>query len=116
MLDFLTAVSGVADGLDEIDVSYFASKPITYLANYSTYREVIQLLGPIQMKNYFTKIADFNTIAIFDNDTIIGFSKNVLQSKNSEQIQKEFNNEGVVIGAKSIKSSAYDASGFTINV
>jgi len=116
MLDFLTAVSGVADGLDEIDISYFANKPITYLVNFPTYREVIQLLGPIQMKNYFTKIADFNTIAIFDNDTIIGFNRDVLQSKNSEQIQKEFTKEGVVIGAKSIRTSAYDAAGFTINV
>ena len=116
MLEFLNAVSGVADGLDEVDTRYFSRKPITYLEKFPTYRELVQLIGPIQMKNYFTKIADFNTIAIFDRDKIIGFNRDVLQKKNSEQIQKEFNREGVIIKPKSVKTSAYDAAGFTINV
>jgi len=116
MLDFLSAVSGVPSGLDNLDIKYFAKRPISDLKKYPTYRELIQLLGPIQMKNYFTKIADFNTIAIFDNDIIIGFSRDILQRKTSVQIQKEFANSGVIIGAKPAGGSAYDASGFTINV
>jgi hypothetical protein len=117
MVDFLNTISGVREGVDHPDGRFFANKSLEYLrTNYPTYKDLIQLLGPIQMKSYFHKVAKFHTIAIFENETIIGFNKDVLWKKNSYKIQREFAAAGVEIMPKSGAGYAYDAAGYTINI
>ena len=117
MVDFLNTISGVREGVDHPDGRFFANKSLEYLrTNYPTYKDLIQLLGPIQMKSYFHKVAVFHTIAVFENETIIGFNRNVLWKKNSYKIQREFAAAGVEIMPKSGAGYAYDAAGYTINI
>jgi hypothetical protein len=116
MADFLNAVTGVPS-LDEIDQAYFSKLPIDYLySEYSGYRELVQLLGPIQMKHYFNEIANFQILAIYEGQRIIGFDRNNILSKNSEELKNMFISSGVSFKPKTEKGLAYDESGFSIHI
>ena len=116
MAEFLNAVAGVPN-LDEKDQSYFSSLPIDYLnSEYSVYRDLVQLIGPIQMKHYFNQIADFQILAVYEGQRIIGFDRNTILSKNSDELRKMFISSGVDFKPKTEKGLAYDESGFGIHI
>ena len=115
MADFLNALAGVPS-LDEIDQAHFSKMDTekTLRSTYSKYRDLVNLLGPIQMKNYFTQIKNFQILAIYEGQRIIGFDKNNILSKNSEELKNMFTSSGVYFKPKTEKGLAYDDSGFGI--
>ena len=71
--------------------------------------------GP-SMKHYFNEIADFQILAIYEGQRIIGFDRNNILSKNSEELKNMFISSGVSFKPKTEKGLAYDESGFSIHI
>lgn len=75
----------------------------------STYDKIIQLCGGIQIKNYMTKVASFDYIAVFkENGDMVGFDSKELARMSISNITNTLRKNGVHFGYRD------DANGFHI--
>jgi hypothetical protein len=116
--DFLEDHSGV--GIDGKDKSYFSNinalewfkennNPSRGKFGNSTYNKLVQLVGAIQMKDYFNKIKDFDYLGVFNGrGDIAGFSRNAILDSNAQEIVNMISSKDVVFTPR------LDKEGFSI--
>ena len=77
----------------------------------SVYNTIVQWIGGIHMKNYFNKVAEFDSIAVFEpTGTIAGFDRNVILGSTADLIAEIISDKGCFFGPR------LDDGGFDIQI
>lgn len=119
--DFLVAYCGT--DVDSLDKQHFSSGEYADCLQWfslnanrvgrgqggaSVYNIIVQWVGGIHMKNYFKKVADFNSIAVFEpSGTIAGFDRDMILSSTSEMIAELISDKGCFFGPR-VDDGGYD--------
>ena len=97
--------------LNEVPVGAILVDNATNLVISSAYNQVIQWIGGIHIKDYFKKVAEFNSIAVFlQNGTIASFPRKTILGMDVISISELLKSKNCFFGPRT------DEGGFDIQI
>ena len=109
-------ITGVNKYINEAADSNFLKQDLNYFVqNFSDLNYLQQYIGVIQMKDYFSKIKEFDSILVFDiNGFAIGFKREFVLNNDLFSVAQAMLQKQVLLKRKTSKNTLFDADGFLI--